>query len=184
MADLFSDSLHKSSLYKTTLKSRNRNWGYLLKSRFACTTFPPQKGLLVINLLYLKCTICKKLRFSFFLIQTVIYVFLPIIFLLSYIMTCLDWWLKLQQFCHLPEWPQIPYSDYDYDYYAHYQINFDCVIRFSPLNFPPFLNYRRDMPRLKVEITAILYLPEWPQIPNWLWWLSYYAHYGSPLNIK
>ena len=36
----------------------------------------------------------------------------------------------------------------------------DCGIRFPPLNFPPFLNYRRDMPRLMVEITAISYLPE------------------------
>ena len=70
LADPFSDSLHKPFLDKTTLKLGNRNWGYLLKSRLTCTTFSPKKGFLVINLLYLKCTVCKKLRFSFFLIQT------------------------------------------------------------------------------------------------------------------
>ena len=56
---------------------------------------PKKKGLLLINLLYLKCTICEKLRFSFFLIQT--------------------------------------------------------DICFPPHNFPPFLNYHRDMRGLKLD---------------------------------
>jgi hypothetical protein len=32
----------------------------------------------------------------------------------------------------------------------------DCDIRFPPHNFPPFQKYRRDMPRLMLEITTIL----------------------------
>ena len=51
----------------------------------------------------------------------------------------------------------------------------DCDIRFPPHDFPPFLNYHCDMPRLMVENTAI-----WPyawvtiNISNWLWWLYSY----------
>ena len=32
----------------------------------------------------------------------------------------------------------------------------DCDIRFPPHNFPPFLNYRRDMPKLQ----QFCHLPE------------------------
>ena len=64
LTDRFSDSLHNLSLSNNF--QRKRNWGFLLNSRFACTTFFLQKeGFLVINLLPDFCTVCKKSRFVF-----------------------------------------------------------------------------------------------------------------------
>ena len=41
----------RSDLNQTTLKVRNKNWSFLLKPRFACTTFFPKKGVLVLNVI-------------------------------------------------------------------------------------------------------------------------------------
>ena len=49
LADPFSDSLHNSFLDHSTLKLENKNCGYLLKLRFACTTFSQAKGLHISN---------------------------------------------------------------------------------------------------------------------------------------
>ena len=111
--------------------------------------FSPKKRIITDKSLIipeLKCTFYKQLRFSFFpypIIHTDIYVFLRIIFLLSQITVVifLDWGLKLQQFYHLPEWPQIPNWLWWRSYYRASSIsNKFCLSEHNCLIFRYFWN--------------------------------------------